>query len=161
MAEFIGHKDLVHALYYGLMHVWSEVFGTREISMRAPSALAVGFAVVGIVLLGARIQDLRLGVLAAAVFVVLPRTTYMGAEARSYAITAALAVWAVIALLWCSSQPRRLAWLVYAATIIAGTGVFVYSRFTPCTCWLPENLSPSRSDGLLLQQSRWPFRPHS
>ncbi|MFM9920855.1 hypothetical protein [Lacisediminihabitans sp. H27-G8] len=127
LVEFVGHKDAVHALYYALMHVWIDFFGSSELSLRAPSAMAIGCATAGLVILGIRMQDQRLGLLAAAVFVVLPRTTYMGAEARSYAITAALAVWAVIALLWCSSQPRRLPWLVYVATIIASTGLFIYS----------------------------------
>jgi mannosyltransferase len=89
----LARVDAVHGVYYVLLHFWIDVFGSTAFSVRFPSALAIGFATAGMVLLAHRLGGLRLGVVAGLVFMIIPRTTYMGAEARSYALSAAVAVW--------------------------------------------------------------------
>jgi mannosyltransferase len=129
LIEFLQHKDAVHGFYYLLIHFWSLVFGTGEASLRAPSALAVGVAAAGLVLLGRQLGRPRLGLIAAVVFAVLPRTTYMGAEARSYALTAAAAVILTVLLLWALKRGGLAPWILYGVVAALSVLLFVYVAF--------------------------------
>ena len=135
----LGHIDAVHGTYYLFQHFWTGLFGISEFATRLPSAIAVGFAAAGTVVLVHRMTGgLRWGALAGILFTVLPRTTYMGEEARSYALVTALAVWTSVLLvhivrLRADEQRRvsRLAWaswwagyaLLFALTVY----VFLYA----------------------------------
>jgi mannosyltransferase len=138
--------DAVHGVYYLLLHQWVEFFGVSAFSVRFPSALAIGFATAGLVLLANRLGGFRLAVIAGFVFMILPRTTYMGAEARSYALSAAFAVWLTLllvvmirrGLVTLGEHPlhqsrRRITtiagWVLYAATLAVGISIFLYLAF--------------------------------
>lgn len=125
----IGTVDLVHALYYAGMHVWLELVGYSPLTLRLPSALAVGAAAALLVLAGRQLGRARLGVLAGVVFSLLPRTTWAGAEGRSYALTALLAIaLTVILLAGCraTAARARLWWIAYAALAVVAILTFVY-----------------------------------
>jgi mannosyltransferase len=94
----LGRIDAVHGLYYLFLHGWIELFGASELSTRLPSAIGVGLAAAGTVVLAFLLFDRRIAVIAGLVFAVLPRVTYMGAEARSYALGTAIAVWLTVLL---------------------------------------------------------------
>jgi mannosyltransferase len=128
LLDELVHVDAVHGTFYALLHVWIEFFGTSPLATRMPSALAVGLAAAGIVVLVRRYGGLRLGILAALVFAVLPRTTYMGAEVRSYALSAACAVWlAALFLRLVTRRTRRaLPWAVFAVGFAASIYVYFY-----------------------------------
>jgi mannosyltransferase len=124
----VRNIDAVHGLYYLFMHFWIGAFGASELSVRLPSALAVGFLIAGTVVLGARLAGLRFGVIAAAVCLVLPRTTYLATEARSYAIGTAIAVWITV---WFVGLVRRREqrvrpWLVYGVMMGLAAYLFLY-----------------------------------
>jgi len=127
--SMLGNVDAVHGAYYLFVHFWIRAFGISELAVRAPSALAVGVAAAGIVVLALRLSDRRTAVLAGLACAVLPRFTHMGAEARSYAFSAAIAVWLTVVLvrLLTSRKTRWPAWAVYAVLLAAGTYVFLYS----------------------------------
>jgi len=136
----LARVDAVHGVYYVLLHFWIDVFGSTAFSVRFPSALAIGFATAGMVLLAHRLGGLRLGVVAGLVFMIIPRTTYMGAEARSYALSAAVAVWLTLLLIVLihrgySAQGRRArvltlaGWVLYSLGLIAGISIFLYLAF--------------------------------
>jgi len=124
----LGHVDAVHGLYYLGMHFWIRLFGASELSTRLPSALAIGALVAGTVVLGARLVDLRFGILAGVICAVLPRATFMATEARSYAIGTAIAAWvmAYFVGLWRRRELRRWPWLVLGAMIAAASYLFLY-----------------------------------
>ena len=124
----LGRVDAVHGLYYFGMHFWIQLFGASELSTRLPSALAVGALVAGTVVLGARLADVRFGILAGVVCTVLPRTTFMATEARSYAIGTAAAVWIMVFFvgLWQRRELRRWPWLVLGAMVAAASWLFLY-----------------------------------
>ena len=44
LLRLLQDVDAVHGLYYVLMHPWVALFGTSELAMRAPSALALTLA---------------------------------------------------------------------------------------------------------------------
>ncbi|MEO6116442.1 MAG: glycosyltransferase family 39 protein, partial [Pseudolysinimonas sp.] len=124
----LSRVDAVHGLYYLGMHFWIQLFGASELSTRLPSALAVGALVAGTVVLGARLAELRFGILAGIVCAVLPRTTFLATEARSYAMGTAVAVWITVFFvgLWRRRETRRRPWLVLGLMIAAASYLFLY-----------------------------------
>lgn len=128
LVALLGHVDGVHGVYYALLSVWVDVFGTSEVATRALSAIAVGAMVAGTVVLAREFAGARVAVWAGVVAIVLPRTTFMAAEARSYALGSAAAVWAAVLLVRLLRRPgaSRRAWLAYAVVIAACTYVFLY-----------------------------------
>ncbi|HZE17158.1 MAG TPA: hypothetical protein VE197_16475, partial [Mycobacterium sp.] len=90
--------DAVHGLYYLAMHVWLSWVPINEFTARLPSAVAVGAAAAGTTVLGKLVADRPTAWAAAAAFTVLPRTLWSAVEARSYALTAAIAVWLTVVL---------------------------------------------------------------
>ena len=119
--RMVGNIDAVHGGYYLVMHYWLDVFGTSPVSLRAPSAIAVGVAAAGVYVLGRRLVSQSVGVVGSVVFALLPRVTWMGVEGRSYAMSAAAAVWLTVLLvrLTTSSSHQREArpypwWILYS-----------------------------------------------
>jgi mannosyltransferase len=115
--------DAVHGTYYAFMHFWIIAFGTSNFALRAPSMIAVGVAGAGVVVLGRRLGTRRIAIWSGAVFMILPRVTWMGIEARSYAFTALVAVWLTIVFVRIVDRHHPKLWAIYA--IIAGVGVMI------------------------------------
>jgi mannosyltransferase len=126
--RMLGNVDAVHGTYYLFLHFWIRAFGTSDTALRFPSAVAAGFVAAGVFLIGSRLASRRLGVVAAIIVAVLPRMVSIGGEARSYAISTAVAVWLTILLLKLlrDGMTRRLAWLAYAAGLALGLYLFLY-----------------------------------
>src|SRR6201999_4652177 len=92
--RLLGHIDAVHGLYYLVMHGWFAVFPPTEFWSRVPSALAIGAAAAGVVVFTRQFTPGRgTAVCAGVVFAILPRTTWAGIEARSYALSVAAGIW--------------------------------------------------------------------
>jgi mannosyltransferase len=127
--RMLGNVDAVHGTYYLFLHFWVQVFGASPFSVRFPSAIAVGIAVAGIVVLGSRLAGLRVGAFAGIVAVLLPRITYMGEEARGYAMSAAAVVWLTILLVHIVGleRPKRRLWIFYAVGLAACGYIFLFS----------------------------------
>lgn len=130
LPEFVGfvrQRDAVHGLYAFFMHGWIHVFGESEFSVRFPSALAVAVAATGVWHLGRRWFGTAAGVLAAVIFVVLPRITTQGVEARSYAMATALLVVAAVGV--ASARERRgwAGWAAVAGAATAAVWMFAYA----------------------------------
>ena len=132
LVRLLNNIDAVHGAYYLVLRVWIDLFGASELSTRALSALFVGVAAAGTFVLARTLISTRVGVLAALVFAVLPRVTYMGAEARSAAIATAVAVWLTVLLVHLLGSrevhagPRFALWAGYAALLALGIYFFLY-----------------------------------
>lgn len=135
LLPMLFHVDAVHGLYYLGMHGWIRLAGDSPFALRLPSAVAIGFAVAAVTLLAGRRGGPKAAVVAGIVATVLPRMTYAGEEARSFAITAAAAAWLTVLLLWLvdgagRSAPaavRRSCWVVYAAGLALTSYLFLYT----------------------------------
>jgi len=125
----VGTVDAVHALYYAGMHLVFDLFGYSPLTLRMPSAIAVGIAAALTVVLGRVLDRPRLGAIAGIVFCLLPRTTWMGTEGRSYAATAVMAVLVTILLVLASRSTRRVLWVLYAVAVVVSVLLFVYLAF--------------------------------
>jgi mannosyltransferase len=130
--RMLGTIDAVHGAYYLMLHFWIDLFGASEFSTRLPSAIAIGVATAGTFTLARMLTGARVAWIAAIVFAVLPRVTYMGAEARSTAVAAAIAVWLVVLLVHLlragtASRPvRTWLWIGFTALFALGIYVFLY-----------------------------------
>ncbi|AZH82410.1 hypothetical protein EAO79_05480 [Plantibacter sp. PA-3-X8] len=128
MFGMIGHIDAVHGLYYAFLHVWTGAFGTAEAVTRFPSAIGVGLAAAGTVVLARSIFTSAIGITAGLVFAVIPQVTRMGAETRSYALGMAAVVWLTV---WFVSLVRRRStsrrsWALFAIASAASMYLFLY-----------------------------------
>lgn len=115
--RLLGHIDAVHGLYYLLMHGWFAIFPPTEFWSRFPSALAIGAAAAGVTVFTRQFSTRATAVCAGAVFAILPRTTWAGMEARSYAFAVAAAVWMTVLLLTAVRRRRPRTWVVYAPAL--------------------------------------------
>jgi mannosyltransferase len=127
LLAFVQHRDAVHAVYDLALLGWSRLAGTSEFALRFPSAVAVGATAWMLVVLLRRHGLASTGVVAALLFAVLPRTTLIGTEARSTALTVAL-VTAVVLLADDAVRHGRLRTVVaFGVLAAATTAVFVDS----------------------------------
>ena len=122
----VGHVDIVHAAYYSLMHIWFGLFGVSAVLLRLPSALAVGVAAVGVAQLGRYAGGRTVALLAATVFIVLPRVTWMGIEGRSSALTAAGAAWLTVLFVRACRSGTRRTWACYGLAVAVLTQLWLY-----------------------------------
>jgi len=128
LLAMVQSVDAVHGLYYLGLHFWIQLAGSSPFAVRAPSAVAIGICVAGVVVLGSMLRGLRYGVLAGLLCAVLPRLTDVGSEARSYAFSAALATWLTVVLVLAlrAREPRIRIWVAYGALLAFGTWLFLY-----------------------------------
>ncbi|GAA1759602.1 glycosyltransferase family 39 protein [Agromyces humatus] len=124
----LAHVDAVHGLYYLFLHGWTALVGTSEALVRLPSAVAIGFAVAGTVVLGVRLGSRSTGILAGMVLAVLPVATRLGIEARSYPFVMAAGVWLLVWLvvLVRRQELRWFVWSAYAAACAAALYLYLY-----------------------------------
>jgi mannosyltransferase len=117
----VRHVDAVHALYYLMMHGWSLLTPPGEAWLRLPSALLVGAAAAGVVVLGRQLSGRSVSVAAGVVFALLPRTTWAGVEARPYALTMACAVWLTVLLVAAVRGRGNRLWVAYGLALVFST----------------------------------------
>lgn len=131
LMQLLGHTDAVHGAYYLFLHFWMGIAGTSEAAVRFPSAVAVGLAATGTVALGRRLIGLRLGIFAGLIFAILPTVTRMGAEARSYALAIAAAVWVTVWFVELTrrEETRRHVWVLFGVAAAASLYLFLYLAF--------------------------------
>ncbi|TMR37701.1 glycosyltransferase family 39 protein [Actinomadura geliboluensis] len=115
MLRVFEHLDLVHALYYMIMKPWVAVFGTGAVALRLPSALAMAAAAAGITAIGRRCLGTPAGLLGGLAWAVGVQTSRWAAEARSYAMTAAVAVLATYLFVRAVDRNERRPWRWFAA----------------------------------------------
>lgn len=120
------HIEASHAFYGALVHLWIAGVGVSPLSIRLPSLVAAGVAGALVFELVRRLTDGRTAVVAAAVFAILPRTTWMAIEARSYALTCATAALATLLLVRMLARPTLLRGMAYALAVMIGVWLNIY-----------------------------------
>ncbi|WP_031524093.1 glycosyltransferase family 39 protein [Streptomyces sp. NRRL F-5123] len=110
--------DVVHGLYYLLMHELFACFGASTTTLRLPSVLAMAVAAGCVALLGQRLASARAGLAAGTVFGLLPAVQFYLQEGRPYAMVtagAALATLLLVTLLQGRGGAAR--WAAYGGTV--------------------------------------------
>lgn len=124
--RMVANIDIVHSLYNALLHPWLAVLGISELTVRLPSALATGVSAAGVIVLTRRLAGAPAGLAAGLVFAVLPRVTWMGIEGRSYALTAAVAVWLTVLLVSLLDRPTWPRHVGYAGLAALGCSLNIF-----------------------------------
>ncbi|GAA3190802.1 MULTISPECIES: hypothetical protein [Streptomyces] len=143
----LRHIDVVHGLYYALMHLWftgyeailgpggllgpafggavGRILGEDVVALRLPSLAAMTAAAAGVALLGNLLVGPRTGRWSGIAFALLPPVQQYAQEGRSYALVCALVVWAGCLLVRIAvhtrqtpGRPRRALWGGYAALLL-------------------------------------------
>lgn len=127
--HLLQHIDAVHGLYYAGMKPWLDAVGVGAVALRLPSLLAMAVTIAATYLLARTWLGVGSAVVAAAACGLLPRSTWMAVEGRSWAIGTCVAVVATLLLLsWC----RRRRWPLlagYALAVAVGTALNIYFVF--------------------------------
>lgn len=140
----LGNVDAVHGTYYLFLHFWIDAFGASPFSVRLPSALSVGVTVAGAVVLAGRLAGTRAAVFSGVVAMFLPRLTSAGTETRSFAFTAALAIWLTVLLVQLVARRRPgFAWVAYGVLVAASSYLFLFSLLIPLAHGLALAWSPA------------------
>ncbi len=118
-------------LYYALLWLWTQVFGTGEWGLRSLSALAGVAAIPVIYAIGAALSCARVGLIAAAFATVSPLLVWYSQEARAYMLFMLLAT---VAFLFCV-RGRAWPWALASAAALA-THYFAAAVIAPMALWL-------------------------
>ena len=111
-----GHSPL----YFGLLHLYAGLFGTSEVALRLPSALASSASLVALYLLARRVIADRSGaVLALAFFALSGLNLYYAQEARMYALCSLFLILSFFFLHRALAEGRGRDWVLYAACLVA------------------------------------------
>jgi mannosyltransferase len=124
--RLLHNIDAVHGLYYLAMHGWFTIFPATEFWSRLSSCLAVGLAAAGVVVVGKQFSTRTVAVCAGVVFAILPRITWAGIEARSYALTAAAAVWLTALVIVAARRNGAVLWPLYGVALVVSTLLNVF-----------------------------------
>jgi mannosyltransferase len=114
----VTHIDAVHGLYYLVMHGWFALFPPTEFWSRVPSCVAIGVAAAGVTVFTKLFTGRATAVCAGVVFAILPRTTWAGMEARSYAFAVAAAIWLTVLFVTAVRRNKARLWLCYVPALM-------------------------------------------
>jgi mannosyltransferase len=120
MIRMLGSVDAVHGAYYLIAWVVVRIFGTGDLALRMPSAIAMAVAAGFVAALGRRIVSPQAGLAAGVLFAVVPDITLYGTDARSYAMVvaiAAVASYVLVRALGAKHAHQRRWWIGYACSI--------------------------------------------
>jgi mannosyltransferase len=136
--ESVVHRENAPPLWYLLTWGFSRLFGTGEVALRLPSALA-GTATVAVAWgIGRELGGRRAAVATAALVAVNPLLVWYSQEARAYGL---LVFFAALAMLCClradrSPTPRRLAAFAASGAAALATHYFAVFLVVPMSLWL-------------------------
>jgi hypothetical protein len=136
--ESVVHRENTPPLWYVLIWGWSRIFGTGEVALRLPSALA-GIAAVALAWgIGRELAGRRVALAMAALVAVNPLFVWYSQEARAYGLFVALAALAT----WCCLRaereptPRRMAEFALSGAAALATHYFAVFLLVPMCLWL-------------------------
>src|SRR4029450_8749696 len=97
-----------------------------EFWARLAICLAGGIAAAGVVVVAKQFSTRTVAVCAGVVFAILPRVTWAGIEARSYALTAAAAVWLTVLVVAAARRNAATLWPLYGLALVVSTLLNVF-----------------------------------
>ncbi|MGW1779365.1 glycosyltransferase family 39 protein [Streptomyces sp. NPDC002143] len=118
--RMLGNVDVVHGLYYAVMHLLFEVFGDSLLTLRAPSVVAMAGAAALTADLGARLAGRWSGLGAGLAVALLPMCQAFAQEGRPYAMVTATVAYATWLLVAAMRRPRARTWSGYAVAVLLG-----------------------------------------
>lgn len=112
-APITDYVDGYHWLYYSIVRPWTEVAGTSEWALRVPSVFGAMLASALTVVLGRRLFDRWVGLVAGLLIATSPFVVQWSQQARGYTLLLALSVLATLLLMRALDTGTRRDWIVY------------------------------------------------
>ncbi|MEU5014199.1 glycosyltransferase family 39 protein [Streptomyces sp. NPDC021749] len=129
IAHMVGQVDVVHGLYYAVMHTVFALFGDSLVTLRLPSVLATALACALTALVGARLSTPVAGTAAGLALAMVPAVQEHAQEGRSYALVLAFVVLATWLLVSALERPDGRRWAGYAAAVLIAAWLNWFSLF--------------------------------
>ena len=131
-------SDIHPPFYYALLHFWIALLGSGAVAVRLLSVFVGTLTVPLLYLVGRRLVDGRVGMLASLVMVIAPFHVYYSQEVRMYGLVTLLgllSVYFVLLLLetreTASRRRQILLWVGYVAITLAAMYTQYYAAFIP------------------------------
>ncbi|MGW2956368.1 glycosyltransferase family 39 protein [Streptomyces eurythermus] len=119
IGSLLANVDVVHGLYYLLMHVLFTYFGPGTTTLRLPSVLATAVAAACVAVIGRRLAGRWAGLAGGMAFGLLPAVQFHLQEGRSYALVAAGAAISTLLLVTVLQRPARTRqWAAYSTAVL-------------------------------------------
>lgn len=129
IGHMVSQVDVVHGLYYAVMHGLFALFGDSLVTLRLPSVLATAGACALTALIGARLSGRWVGIGAGLALAVVPAVQEYAQEGRPYALVlafVALATWLLVGVL---ERPSAQRWAGYGAAVLIAALLNWFSLF--------------------------------
>lgn len=121
IADLLGNVDVVHGLYYLLMHGLFELFGPGTAVLRLPSVVAMAVAASCVAALGHRLAGPWAGLGGGLALGLLPAVQFYLQEGRPYALVAAGAgISTLLLVTLLEGRGRAVHWVAYGGTVALG-----------------------------------------
>lgn len=118
ITQLLGNVDVVHGLYYLLMHGLFELFGPGTAVLRLPSVLAMAVAASCVAALGHRLAGPWAGLGGGLALGLLPAVQFYLQEGRPYALVAAAAgISTLLLVTLVEGRGRAVHWVAYGGTV--------------------------------------------
>ncbi|MFI1200034.1 hypothetical protein ACH4VR_11345 [Streptomyces sp. NPDC020883] len=127
--HMVGRADVVHGLYYAVMHEAFALFGDSLITLRLPSVLATATACGLTALVGARLAGRPVGIAAGLALAIVPAVQEHAQEGRSYALVLAFVTLATWLLTEALLLPGGWRWVCYAGAVLIAAWLNWFSLF--------------------------------
>ncbi|WP_172387236.1 glycosyltransferase family 39 protein [Streptomyces sp. MNP-20] len=117
--HMLGNIDVVHGLYYLLMHGLFACFGPGTTTLRLPSVLATAVAAACVTVIGHRLAGAWAGLAGGLAFGLLPAVQFYLQDGRSYALVmagAGIATLLLVTLL--QGRGRTACWAAYGSMVL-------------------------------------------
>ncbi|MCR8946772.1 glycosyltransferase family 39 protein [Streptomyces sp. OUCMDZ-4982] len=118
ITQMLGNVDVVHGLYYLLMHGLFDLFGPGTAVLRLPSVVAMAVAAACVAALGHRLAGPWAGLGGGVALGLLPTVQFYLQEGRPYALVAAGAgVSTLLLVTLLEGRGRAVHWVAYGGTV--------------------------------------------
>ncbi|MFJ9640011.1 glycosyltransferase family 39 protein [Streptomyces sp. NPDC101178] len=118
ITDLLGNVDVVHGLYYLLMHGLFELFGPGTTVLRLPSVVAMAVAASCVAALGHRLAGPWAGLGGGLALGLLPAVQFYLQEGRPYALVAAAAgISTLLLVTLVEGRGRAVHWVAYGGTV--------------------------------------------
>jgi mannosyltransferase len=122
----VRHVDIVHAVYYLLLHLWM-LPGGGEVWMRVPSVVAATLAAVMVGAIGARLAAPWVGLFAGLLFAATPLVSFYAQEGRSSSLVCATVLFATYCLVRAAEDPSRIWRAGYVAAMVLAVALHEFA----------------------------------
>ncbi|MER6126531.1 glycosyltransferase family 39 protein [Streptomyces sp. NPDC001795] len=123
----VHHADVVHVLYYLLMHLLLPAGSGDAVLLRLPSVLGMAVAAGATAAVGRRLAGRAVGLGAGLLLAVTPLASHYAQEGRSYGLVTGLVTVACLLLLRAVERPTVRRWVAYGSVVLLASLLHLFA----------------------------------